>query len=278
MLKEKEMDIANLKQYLLGNLPPPETEAVDLQIISDEISEETLLWAESELMEDYLDEALTPAEISLFKQNFLVSPERVTQFKQISLMRTYARSGSAKSAAENTLETRSISFFENLKNFFSLNRGPAIAVFSFLLIGLLAVFYFTANDQTVTEKEFAALNRNDLSDLAKFQTLSSLSLSGGTFRDAGDTRKLAANTLTEKVLFRLALPIRAGVSDKFRAELVKNREIVFTQLELPFYNNPNGQEIRLLLPSAELTKGTYQIKITSASSPDSTLIYNFGVE
>lgn len=278
MREEKEINIANLKQHLLGNLPPPEAEAIDLQIISDEISEETLLWAESELMEDYLDGALTPAETSLFKQNFLVLPERVTQFKQISLMRTFARNSAAKSTAENTHETDSRSFFENLKNLFSSNWRPAVAVFSLLLVGMLTVFYFTADDQTAAEKEFAALNHNDLSDLTKIQSLSSLSLSSGVFRDSDEARKLAANSLTEKVLFRLALPVRANAPDKFKAELFKNGKVVFTQPQIPFYNNPNGQEIRLLLPSTELSKGTYQIKITSASAPNSTLIYNFGVE
>lgn len=73
MRNNQEINIANLKQYLLGNLPPQEAEAIDLQIISDESSEEKLLWAESELMEDYLDETLSPTDVELFKENFLVS-------------------------------------------------------------------------------------------------------------------------------------------------------------------------------------------------------------
>ena len=66
MHSNDEINITDYKQYLLGNLSPPETEAIDLQIISDEDSEEKLLWAESELMEDYLDETLSLKEVGLF--------------------------------------------------------------------------------------------------------------------------------------------------------------------------------------------------------------------
>jgi hypothetical protein len=142
----------------------------------------------------------------------------------------------------------------------------------------LAVLYFTLNDQTASEKEFAALNQKDLSDLAQFESLANLSLTHGTFRDSGGVRKLAENQLTEKVLFRLALPVQSNAPDKFKAELVKDGRVVFTQSNLAFYNNPNGQEIRLLLPASQLKKGTYQIKLAKDSAPESVFVYNFAVE
>lgn len=272
------MSIANLKKHLLGDYSPIEAESIDLQIISGEISEENLLWAESELTEDYLDDALTPEETALFEKNFLVSPERIAQFKQISLVKNYARNAAAKSVSESVRETEPENLFVKLKNFFSMNRRPAIAVFSLLIIGLFVGFYLTASRQTNAEKEFSALNQSDLSDLAKLQSLSSLSLTSGAFRNSGDVRKLTQSRLAERVFFRLALPARYNAADKFEAELVKNGKVVFTQSKLPVYNNPNGQEIRLLLPSAELMKGTYQIKLTGEAAPDSPLIYNFGIE
>lgn len=277
MHSNDEINITGYKQYLLGNLSPPETEAIDLQIISDEDSEDKLLWAESELMEDYLDDTLSLKEVGLFKENFLISSERVSQFKQISLMRNYARKA-LKGVSENVCETAPESFFEKLKFFFSTNSRPLTAVFVLVFIGLFAVYYFTTNIQTASEKEYAAINQKGLSDLAELKPLVTLSLMSGVFRDSGSLNKLAGNNLTEKVLFRLALPVQSAAPDKFRAEIVKDGKVTFTQNKLPFYANPNGQELRLLLPSAELKKGIYQIKLTKESASESTYIYNFAVE
>lgn len=278
MQSNQEIHIANLKQYLLGNLSPSEVEAIDLHIISDESSEEELLWAESELMEDYLDETLSPSEIELFRENFLVSPERRAQLRQISLMRNYARNCATKGAAEKMRDAPPESFYAKLKNFFSLNLRPLTAVAALAVVGLFAVLYFTANNQTASEREFAEINQKNLSDASELKSLANLNLTSGAFRDSGDVRKLAENKLTEKVLFQLALPIQSNAPDEFRAELVKDGKVVFTQNTLPFYNNQNGQEIRLLLPSATLKKGAYQIKLTKETAPESVFVYNFAVE
>ena len=234
MHKNGETNIKNYKQYLLGNLSPPESEAIDLQIISDKDSEENLLWAESDLIEDYLDETLSPNEIELFKGNFLVSFERVSQFKQISLMRNYARRAATKSVAEKACETAPEGFSAKLKKFFSLNWRPLTAVSALVVVGIFAAFYLTANNQTASEIEYAALNQKDLGNLEEFKPLTNLSLMSGVFRDSGDARKLAESNLTEKVLFRLALPVQSNAPDKFAAELVKNGKTVFTINNLPF--------------------------------------------
>lgn len=267
----------DFRRYLLGDLPPPETEAIDLQIIFDGSLEEKLSWAESELMEDYLDETLSPMETGLFEQNFLISPERIAQVKQISLIRNYARHA-AKTVPEKACVTAPESFFEKLKNFFSLNLRPLTAVSALVVVGLFAVFYFTTNNQTASEKEFAAINQKDLHDLAEFKSLANLNLVSGVFRDSGSVHKLSAEKLTEKVLFRLALPVQSSAPDKMKAELVKDEKIIYTQNNLPFYSNPNGQEIRLILPSTDLKKGTYQIKLTKETAPESSFVYNFAIE
>ncbi len=278
MQSNGEINITDYKRYLLGNLSPPEFEAIDLQIIADENSEEKLLWAESELMEEYLDKMLSPDEIELFKSNFLVSSERISQFKQISLMRNYARRAATKPISEKACETAPEGFSEKLKNFFSLNWRPLTAVSALIVIGLFAAFYLTANNQTASEIEYAALNQKDLSNLEEYKSLTNLSLMSGVFRDSGGIQKLAEINLTEKVLFRLALPVQSNASDKFAAELVKDGKTVFKLNNLPFYTNPNGQELRLILPSTELKKGTYQLKIIKQFAPESPFVYNFTVE
>jgi hypothetical protein len=281
MNSSEEINISNLKQFLLGNLSSPDAEAIDLQIISDESLEEKLLWAESELMEDYLDETLSPQEVELFEKNFLVSQERQIQFRQISQLRSYARKAATKEASEKVCLTARVSFFEKMKNFFSLNLRPAFAAFVLIVTGLFAysIFYFTANNQTASEREFADLNKKDLNNSAEFKDIFAVNLMSGTFRDSSGTgSKFQLDKLGDRVLFRLALPGTMVAANTFKVELVKDQKVVFTQTNLRFYNNPNGQELRLFLPALTLKKGEYQIKVAKETAEDSVFIYSFAIE
>jgi hypothetical protein len=279
MQSNEEINISNFKQYMLGNLAPAESEAIDLQIILDESLEEKLMWAESELMEDYLDETLSPSEMELFRKNFLISSERKAQFRQISLMRNYARNV-AKAVPEKVSSKEPENFFWKLRKFFSLNLKPRIAMFALVVISLFAVgiFYYMADNQTASEMAFAELNQKDLSNVAELENIFTVNLMSGTFRDSSGTEsKLQPDKLGDKVLFRLALPVAAAASDTFKVELVKDRKVVFTQTNLRFYSNPNGQELRLFLPASPLKKGEYQIKAAKETAKDSIFTYNFAV-
>ena len=280
MHESREFEIADLKQYLLGNLAPAESEAIDLQIISDESLEDELHWAESELMEDYLDETLSPPDVESFRTNFLISSERKAQLRQISLMRNYARNAATEGVSEKVCDKEPESFFEKLKNFFSLNLRPAIAVLALVIIGLFAgtIFYYTANEQTALEKEFAGINQKDLSDPAEFKNLLTVNLMTGAFRDSSGLSKLSEDKLGERVLFRLALPFEVNTVDNFKSELVRDQKIVFTQNKLRVYNNPNGQELRLFLPALVLKKGEYQIRVAKGTAKESVFNYNFAVQ
>jgi hypothetical protein len=280
MQESREFEIADLKQYLLGNLTPAESETIDLQIISDESLEDELHWAESELMEDYLDETLSPPEVESFRTNFLISSERKAQLRQISLMRNYARNAATKGVSEKVCGEEPENFFEKLKNFFSHNLRPAIAVLALIIVSLFAgtIIYYTTNEQTALEKEFAEINKKDLSDPAEFKNLLTVNLMTGAFRDSSGLSKLSEDKLGERVLFRLALPFEVNTVDNFKSELVRDQKIVFTQNKLRVYNNPNGQELRLFLPALVLKKGEYQIRVAKGTAKESVFNYNFAVQ
>ncbi len=271
---------AKLKQYLLGNLAPPEIEKIDLQLIADESLEEKLCWAESELAEDYLDEMLSPAEVAKFEENFLASPERAAQVRQISLLRNYARSAATATVADELCGKSPETFYERLKRFFSLNLQPATAVFALVIIGLLVgtIIYYSAYQSTPLEKEFAELNQKDLNNISEYEKLTNVNLSFGAFRDSGGANKLSESGLTDAVLFRLALPFEANPADKFKVEIIKDKKIILSRRETSFYKNPNGSELRLLVPSSVLKKGEYQIRVERETSNESAVNYNFIVQ
>ena len=87
------MDNQKLKfrAYFLGQLTDDESAAVELNIISDASLEDKLHLAESELIEDYLEEMLAPDEKDLFDKNFLRSPERQKRLDFLRLLKNHAK-------------------------------------------------------------------------------------------------------------------------------------------------------------------------------------------
>ena len=164
---------------------------------------------------------------------------------------------------------------ESFRNFLTLNLRPVAAVLVVLVLAGVAwlVFLSAANDLSPLEKDYAVLNAKDLTNAPEAASWTSKSLVPGTFRDtAGDAAKLSATNLSENVLFRLALPAGAAAQNSLDLELVKAGQTVFRQKNLRVYRNPNGHELKVVLPKAVLPAGSYQIKLSSGAT------YAFGIE
>ena len=280
------MDLENpkLREYLLGNLPEKIAEEIDLRVISDKSLEDELNRAEDELIEEYLEEALTPREIELFHGNFLVSDERETHLRHILLLKRHAREAESKKDSKQTQVFPSETFFQKAYRFFQGNLRPSTAVLSVIILGVAIVvgwqlFFHNVpvSERASLENEFTALNRKDLGDLSLFQNVSVESLSPGTYRDSGSIKSLPARELTDTILFRLPLPMGVDSERLFTANLIKEDMVIFSLRGLPSYGNPGGKELRLILPSSLLKKGDYKISIRQESSSDLVIGYPFTV-
>ena len=279
-----EIETVKFKQYLLGNLTPEETEKIDMQIISDAGLEEKLCWAESELAEDFLEGTLTPEETELFCKNFLISPERESQLKQIALLKNYSKNALNAQTSDEETDKPADNFFGLWKKFFTINLRPATAVLAVLIIcfafGIAWIIFsgVSNNELTQFEKKYESLNRKDLSNLSDFQNFSNVSLFSGTFRDSNSGNKLKQDALTEDVLFRFALPFGVGDETLFNVQILKEQKPVFRQNQVRVYKNQSGQEIRLIVPKSILHKGQYQISLENPSIKGSSVIYGLTVE
>ncbi len=275
------VETTKLKKFLLDDLAEKDADDISLQIIADQDFEGKMLFAEEELIEDFLEGALSAAETEFFYANFLTTPERIELLQETALLKQYAQSRDAKPAKEETGGKKSANFFESLRNFFALNLRPLAAVLIILVIGTIAwrVFLFDAsNGLTLVEQEYAALNQKDLGDPAETANLTNKSLIAGTLRDTNSAAKLTGGGLTESVLFRLALPPGTTKETVLNLELLKDGQTIFRQNKLRIYQNQNGQEIKALLPKTVLPKGNFQIKLIDAANKDSAFTYGFAVE
>ena len=258
-------DIEKLKRYLLGDLSPGETETIDLQIISDDNLAEELSLAESEIIEDDLEGSLSDDEEQLFRLNFMVSDARQEQLKEISLLKNYARSQDVQKKQAEPHEAPRTEFVDLLKAYLRpLALGAAIV--ALLVVGLVWSGYLGGSGSAL-EKQYAELNKKDLSNTAELTGYANVNLTPGSFRDANSATRQSGDQLTETVLFRLILTSKVD-GTTIKANVLRGSSAVFTVDAAKVYQNAGGQDIRLLLPKSILQKGQYQIRLENASGAE----------
>lgn len=268
-----------LKKYLLGNLDAQTDEEIGVRLLADDSLEEQLLIAENHLIEDFLDKTLSPEDEKLFFQNFLICEDRQKQVKEINLFRKLSKKYFYEEPSADQKKASSESFFEKIKGLFGFDLRFAVPVLAVLIAVCAGTYLFYQQERlSPLENEYAGLNRKDLSNTNQLSELSNISLIAGTFRSSDAVSKIKAENLSGRIFFRLALPFQLPDGESLKAELVKDQVTVFHQPETRIYKNPNGQEIRLLLPKEILTKGQYQIKLESPNNDNSAVIYDFAVE
>jgi hypothetical protein len=262
-----------LRRYLLGSLPESEAEEIDVQIITDDSLSDELALAEHDLIEDHLDQSLTPEEADLFRKNFLISDERRQLIIDTSLLREYA---DHHGEPVITVSEPASSVLEKLKAIFTRPAFAGALVVAALLIALLAWQVFIRDTPTQLEREYAAMNAKDLSNAGEFAALSSISLASSNLRDANSASRQNVATMTETILVRLALP--NGVdTPALKATISRASARIFTIDAVRSYQNPNGKEVRMLVPRSVLEKGQDQIRLESPKG-DAPLTYSVTIE
>lgn len=283
------MDNQKLKfrAYFLGQLTDDESAAVELNIISDASLEDKLHLAESELIEDYLEEMLAPDEKDLFDKNFLRTPERQKRLDFLRLLKNHAKEVSQTKEIGSLETEKKPSLFDALKNFFSLKLNPVPVLVAVLVLVLAAGFswrFFFYNPEqsefAQMEKAVHELNQKDFSNPSEYENYSNLRLISGNLRSSGNKNSLAENNLTGEVFLRLTLPIEINSDRFYTATIIKDGKSALTLNQIRTYQNNAGREIRLLLPSSILKKGEYQIELREENSAveNGKIIYTFMIQ
>lgn len=122
-----------VRKYLLGNLDDQaEMRRIEEKILLDDDFAEQISLAEAELIDEYLDGALSDADGERFLRFFLVSPENKEKLKLIRNLRKYAAQQAAAPTAVRLSENQVAGF--DWRRFFSL-PPVRLAALALLLIG-----------------------------------------------------------------------------------------------------------------------------------------------
>lgn len=262
-----------LKEYLLGDLAPEKTRELELEILSRPEIENELIIAEQSLIEEYLENTLTPEESDLFQRNFLVSEDRR---QQVELVRGLEK---ASQFDQSEIGSRGESKIQDWSKFIRTSRAAAFVsvIFSVLLVGAGVYLYleFAGNDgYTSLEAEYAYLNQTIPERPEKFDQYPAVHLIPGISRSNDRRAEIDSNAAADRIFFRLALPHRADSNKPFEIRLLKNDRLIFKQRDISVYRNQAGEELRFFLPSSILTKGDYRIAAGEAAADQSIYVFS----
>lgn len=272
------MPDSTYKNYFLGSLTKEAAAEIELRVLDDVNFATELASAEENLIEDFLDDVLSSNDAELFRNNYLVTEERIKNVEMTALMRRYA--------LENVKTVTSISEPPAREDtglfqwFSSLGMGVRLATASLALIVAITSIWFVLrpqrdNELIALQDRYEQINR-DPGSIDLNTKLSELTLISGNLRASGATTELSRTDLTENVRFRIALPTQTDNSIGYNVTVFRGTTEVFRQNNIRPLANSTASELRLLLPRQIFSSGNYRLNLTTNTSTD--LDYRFVVK
>ena len=262
-MKEEPVSDTLLRQFLLGQVDDQEQQRLETMFVTGALSNERVIAAEQHLLDDYLDNSLTPADREQFLAQYGETPAEQRKLRIAKSIQDWA----ATSAAVTAVGAESL--WSRLLASFRLRPAFAIPITAVVLIAIvfgvvsLNRMWGQRNTHFAMQQELARINApsmlREVPPSATFVTLAP-----GTLRSAEAEKEVTPPANGEYVELRLLWTQRER-SPSYQTTIRKfDDEARFT---LPDLQADNDNVIRLRLPKGYLTRGLYQIEV-SGVSPD----------
>ena len=244
---------ARIRKYLLGEADEAEREAIESMIFTNDELFEELLVVEDEVIDEYLNDKLSPEVRSRFENRFLAAPERL---EQLQFARVFDRYVSSQTAASTPTPTPSHGWV------YGLYSSPVrVAVAALLLVvvalGVWQIFF----RQSDVEKGLVALNAAYREERPTEARISNLDYAPFPTRRSGratgnvDQNELNRAELT--LLEALANKPSAAVHHALGKVYLAKREFdkAVEQFDAGIKSDPNNAQLYSDLGAAWLEKG-----------------------
>jgi hypothetical protein len=284
-MREELTTDALVRRFLLGDMDEEERQRMESLFISEPRANEKILIVEDDLIEDYLENSLTPSDREKFLAVYERTPEERRKLRIIKAIREHALTeGMGYQPASPDTKWRSPLTPEWLRNprFFI----PVIAMLAIaFLVGIVWLVKWDSrlaeerSQSLATEQELAELNaRPSFPENSSQRVL--LVLPPISLRSAAPQSQL---TLRQDIRV-VELELLWVQSDQYPSYQVIVRRIgrneQFKVHRLHIENSPSGNAIRVLLPTHLLKEGLYQIILTGVRAdgePAASEEYTFNV-
>jgi hypothetical protein len=264
-MNEEPVSDALLRQFLLGQVDDQERQRLESMFVTGALSRERVIAAEQHLLDDFLDDSLTPADRERFLAQYGETPAEQRKLRIAKSIQEWATSGAAVTAVGAAAGSRwsRLRARMRLKPVFMIPIAAVTVLAIVFAVIALKSRWEQRNEYLAMQQEFLRLNapstRPDLS--------SYVALSPGTVRSAEAENELTVPANVESVALGLIWTQGEHFSS-YQAtirRLDKDKSFTIPNLQLD-----SGNVIRLRLPTRYLTRGLYRIEV-SGTGADSTI-------
>jgi hypothetical protein len=251
-------DLITIRQYLLGQLPEEQQQAIEQRLLTEDDLFEELEVAEDELFDEYVADELTSADRKQFEQYFLATPERQQELKFAAGLRQYvAKKTAVDDALERPVGVRPAldpTGHEAAWPDQSQTARPGQSQIAWLgrsqlyRIAAITAFVMIAGALWVTR-----LERHPPTSYAPF----TLTISSNNRGDGGAATEIKLPLAADAARLYLKLPETLDQTTRFRVELLKD-----SGQTINIENVARIEQAAVIeLPAAQLSPGEYALRL-----------------
>lgn len=277
-MREVNENEALIRQFLLDELREDERHRIEEVFITDEDYREKILMAEDDLIDDYLEGALSASERERFLSRYLSAPQQRRKLRIAKAIKQYSgsevaspRPPSGGGASRHSAGRRGRVNWLSLRNpLVSLPLAAAVVV-AFGLVAMKVADSWRFNQQreqeqalrSADEQELARLNDRSLPDQRPAGGAFSVALLPVSTRGSG--AKFSTPADASPVVLLLVLQ-----GDEYRSYEVDLQRMGGAQRRtvrnLRAEDTAAGKAVALIVPAKLLPRGSYQLRLTGITA------------
>jgi len=275
-MNEKPITDASLRQFLLGTVNEQERQRIESMFVTGALSNERVIAAEQQLIDDYLEDSLTPADKERFLAQYGNTPVQRRRLRIAKSIQEWA----ANAADVSPPSPGAVSTWSRLRE--NLRLKPAfvipIAALSIVVI-IVAIVWLNSelkqrNRHLALEQELSRINAPS----TLTETPSQITLLPWSARSVETENQLTAPANAEFV----ALTLLWTQKERYPSYKATIRKFADDEwFTIPNLQPDNGgNSIRLKLPTSLLSRGLYQLYVSGVAPDGNTALteeYKFQV-
>lgn len=255
-----------IRKYLLGGMDLKAKSRLEKRLLTESEYFEELVVEEDELIEDYLDGALTEAEREQFEKHFLLAPERGWKLETARLLRGYSEKGAVAVSPEpvGQADQPAPPFWQSLAAFFKAGWPAQVALATVILLLLGGILVAVRNRPEQARQVPPRQERPAPSGGAPASVLI-VALTPGLERSSAAAKRITVQPDVDTVQLRLELT--ADEYQRFGAALRDDEQEILADTQLKAESAGVEKFVVFNIPSRLLVPGDYRVSL-SGEAPD----------
>jgi hypothetical protein len=259
-MNEEPVSDALLRQFLLGQVDDQERQRLESMFVTGALSRERVMAAEQHLLDDFLDDSLTPENRERFLAQYGETPAEQRKLRIAQSIHDWAATEATAVAAAAGSRWSRLFGRAWLKPAFVVPIAAVVLIAIIFIVATLRNSWEQRNRYLAMQQELVRLNSPPM---LRESSVPALTLTPGAVRSAEAEKELIPSTNAEFVELHLVWTQKEPFPS-YQATIRRFEED--ESFTIPNLQLDSRNAIRLRLPASYLTRGFYQIEISGLAA------------